>query len=131
MGTSRRHDERAGLSGMTDYQQCDFNNTPLANGTFDGAYAIEATCHAADRVRCFSEIFRVLKPGAAFVGYEWVITDKYDDSNEGHRHIRHLIELGNALATLTSAAVVVDALTAAGFVVEMHYDVIQRATSSP
>lgn len=36
--------------------------------TFDGVYAIEATCHTNDKVAVYSEAFRVLKPGAYFAG---------------------------------------------------------------
>ncbi len=31
------------------------------------------------------EIYRVLKPGGGFAGYEWCSTDMYDPSNETHR----------------------------------------------
>jgi len=40
---------------------------------FDAAYAVEATCHAPDKLACYREIFNTLKPGAAFVAYEWVV----------------------------------------------------------
>ncbi|CAF3869109.1 unnamed protein product, partial [Rotaria sp. Silwood1] len=29
--------------------------------------------------KCFPEVFRVLKPGGSFVGYDVFLTDKYDD----------------------------------------------------
>jgi sterol 24-C-methyltransferase len=35
-----------------------------------------------------AEIFRVLKPGQLFGGYEWCLTDKYDPSNPQHRQIK-------------------------------------------
>jgi sterol 24-C-methyltransferase len=98
---------------------------PFKNSEYDGAYAIEATCHAADKTKCFSEIFRVLKPGAYFTGYEWIITDKFDIGNEEHKRIRHGIELGNSLPTLETAAQVNAALAAAGFIVEESYDLIE------
>ena len=34
---------------------------PYEENTFDGVYAIEATCHAPDKEGVYSEIFRVLK----------------------------------------------------------------------
>jgi sterol 24-C-methyltransferase len=57
--------------------QGDFMDMPFVNATFDAAYAIEATCHAPDRVGVYSEIYRVLKPGAIFACHEWCMTDKY------------------------------------------------------
>jgi sterol 24-C-methyltransferase len=57
-----------GLSGQVDFTKGDFMRPPFADGTFDAAYAIEATCHAPDRTGCFSEIHRMLKPGGVFGG---------------------------------------------------------------
>lgn len=122
---AKRYDARAGLQNQTSYVKTDFCNMPFKNGEYDGAYAIEATCHAADKTKCFSEIFRVLKPGSHFVGYEWIVTDKYDPGNEEHKRIRHGIELGNSLPTLETAAQVNAALTAAGFIVEESYDLCE------
>jgi sterol 24-C-methyltransferase len=56
--------------------QGDFMHQPFSDAEFDGAYAIEATCHAPDRVDCYKEVYRLLKPGAKFVLYEWCMTDK-------------------------------------------------------
>lgn len=53
-------------------------STIFAKGSFDGAYAIEATCHAPERRGVYGEIFKVLKPGAYFATYEWCLTDLYD-----------------------------------------------------
>lgn len=109
------HDRAAGLSDRLSYVKGDFMKLPFDDGSFDGAYQIEATCHAPDRVGVFSEIFRVLKPGAVFAGYEWVLTDRYDPDNAEHRRIIKDVEEGDALPELTPAEVVVDALRAAGF----------------
>lgn len=123
---ARRHDTRLGLNNLLDYTKTDFCNMPFEAETFDGAYAIEATCHATDKVQCYSEIFRCLKPGARFVCYEWVVTDKYDESNELHRKIRHGIELGDGLPTLETGKMVVEAMEKSGFVVEDAFDACER-----
>ena len=85
------------------------------DNSFDGAYAIEATCHAPDREGVYSEIFRVLKPGQIFSCYEWVLTDKFDHSNEYHRLIKKKIEEGDGLPDIISDREVVKALRAVGF----------------
>jgi sterol 24-C-methyltransferase len=51
---------------------------PCLQESYDGVYAIEATCHAPERRGVYGEIFRVLKPGAVFACYEWCLTDEYD-----------------------------------------------------
>jgi len=54
----------AGLSHMCHIVQGDFMQLPFENNTLDGAYAIEATCHAPDRVACYKQVYDKLKPGA-------------------------------------------------------------------
>lgn len=131
IGRGRRYDSKLGLSNLVSYAKTDFCNTGFESNKYDGAYAIEATCHATDKVKCYSEIFRVIKPGAYFCCYEWIITDKYDHSNEEHRRIRHGIELGNSLPTLETAKQVVKAMQDSGFVVEDSFDVCERFESGP
>ena len=63
--------EDSSLKGRCRSVQGDFMQMPFESASFDGAYAIEATCHAPDRVKCYSEIFQVLKPGVIFAFYEW------------------------------------------------------------
>lgn len=109
------HNIAAGLDRQCDFVKGDFMKLPFADNTFDGVYQIEATCHAPDRVPVFSEIFRVLKPGAVFAGYEWVVTDRYDPNNAEHRRIIHDVEEGDALPELVRAHVIDEALEAAGF----------------
>jgi sterol 24-C-methyltransferase len=123
---AKRYDMQHGLQDQTSYVRCDFNSMPLEDNTIDGAYAIEAICHSCDKVRTYKEVFRVLKPGARFVSYEWLLTDQYDPSNETHRTIRHQIELGNGLPSLDSVPALVNALKEAGFIVEEHFDLIER-----
>jgi sterol 24-C-methyltransferase len=65
--------------------------------SFDGAYAIEATCHAPERRGVYGEIFKVLKPGAYFATYEWCLTDLYDKSNPKHRLMKKQVITACAL----------------------------------
>merc|ERR1712091_512967 len=77
-------------------------------------YAIEATCHAPDRAKCYGEIYRVLKPGATFACYEWCLTDAYDGS-ERHKKLKKDIEVGDGLPDLCHTSVCTKALADAGF----------------
>eukprot|EP00270_Netrium_digitus_P006525 TRINITY_DN1906_c0_g1_i1.p1 TRINITY_DN1906_c0_g1~~TRINITY_DN1906_c0_g1_i1.p1 ORF type:complete len:359 (-),score=79.46 TRINITY_DN1906_c0_g1_i1:163-1239(-) len=97
------------------YVKGDFMNIPAANNTYDAVYAIEATCHAPDSVKCYSEISRVLKKGQLFAGYEWCLTDAYNPSNPKHKQCKEEIELGNGLPEIRTTSQVVKALGDAGF----------------
>ena len=45
----------------------------------------------------YGEIYRVLKPGATFVSYEWVTTKRFDGTNTDQRAIIDEIIIGNGL----------------------------------
>lgn len=104
-----------GLSGQVEAIQGDFLKLPFADNSVDGAYAIEATCHAPDRTKVFGEIYRVLKPGATFACYEWCHTDKYDGNNAEHRRISHAIAEGDGLPDICHTSVCDDAMKKVGF----------------
>ncbi|CBH15756.1 Sterol methyltransferase, putative [Trypanosoma equiperdum] len=126
---ARQHDSRYGMSGKINYTKTDFCNMCFGDNEFDGAYAIEATCHSESKVKCYSEVFRAIKPGAYFMLYEWCLTDLYDPANEEHQRVRHGIELGDGLPELDTMRQVVAAVKAAGFVVEESFDMAERFES--
>jgi sterol 24-C-methyltransferase len=92
--------------------------------TFDIAFAIEATCHSPDRVKCFTGLNKCLKKGGYFVGYEWIVLPErgFDKSNPDHLRIKEGIEVGNGLPTLATAAQVKKSLEDAGFEVLESFD---------
>jgi sterol 24-C-methyltransferase len=121
------HNREAGLSDLCSGFKGDFMNLAVADQTYDAAYAVEATCHAPDKVACYSEIHRVLKPGGLFAGYEWCMTDKFDPVNAEHQRIKHEIETGDSLPDIVSIPHTIDALEAAGFEVLDSFDAALRS----
>lgn len=114
--------EQQGLGDRCRLVQGDFQNLPFPDETFDVAFAIEATCHSPDRVKCFSGIARTLKAGGHFAGYEWIVTDKYNPADADHVRIKEGIEVGNGLPTLATAEEIQASLEAAGFELVEAYD---------
>lgn len=112
-GTS--HNAKAGMGERCRFVKADFMQLPFEAASFDAAYAIEATCHAPDKVALFREVARVMRPGASFVGYEWALTDRYDGARKDHRAIKSAIEEGNGLPDIWPAEAVAEALGGAGF----------------
>jgi len=106
--------------------QGDFKKLPekFKAGSFDAAYAIEATCHSPDRKICFSGVNHCLKKGGLFVGYEWVVLPEtgYDENDPDHVRIKEGIEVGNGLPTLATSQDVIRALEESGFEVLDSFD---------
>jgi sterol 24-C-methyltransferase len=102
--------------------QGDFMDLPFEKETFSGAYAIEATCHAPNRVACYKQVFDCLKPGSNFVLYEWCMTDKYDPDNKDHQFMKKKIEIGNGLPDITTNKECYKAMEEAGFEMIEAYD---------
>jgi len=113
------------LSDMCRSVQGDFHHLPFEDNSFDGVYAIEATCHAPVREDVFGEIFRVLKPGSKFAVYEWCLTDKYNPKDENHQYIKKKIEEGDGLPDMAHTSIVDKALENVGFVVEETRDCVE------
>lgn len=111
-----------GLDSHCEVVQGNFLSMPFDDNSFNAAYAIQATCHAPKLEEVYAEIFRVLKPGALYVAYEWVTTDKYRPGNNEHVEIIHEIEVGNALPGLRSYAEVAEAARKVGFEVVEEKD---------
>ncbi len=125
------YNKETGLADLCSGFKGDFMNLDVADGTYDAAYAFEATCHAPDKVGVFKEIYRTLKPGASFAGYEWCMTDAFDPSNAEHQRIKKGIEEGDSLPDIATIPAMLDALRTAGFeVIESHNaaDVCDRET---
>ena len=109
------YNKESGLAHLCSVLLGDFMDIPAEDESFDAAYHFEAIAHAPDKTTVYAEIFRVLRPGAVFAGYEWCMTPLYDAANPVHRELKQGIEYGNALPRIASFADVADGLRTAGF----------------
>lgn len=118
--------KHAGVADKCRIVQGDFQmlGEMFQKDTFDIAFAIEATCHSPDRVKCFSGINKTLKKGGIFCGYEWVVLPDrgFDRSDPDHLRIKEGIEVGNGLPTLAIPADIIAALEKSGFEVLETFD---------
>ncbi|MCY4612337.1 MAG: methyltransferase domain-containing protein [Nitrospira sp.] len=93
----------------------DYMQIPEGDDQYDAAFAIESTAHAPDKTAAFREIFRVLRPGACFAGYEWCLTDEYDPENAKHLRIKNDIMVGGGLPDIAVTSKICTACGTAGF----------------
>nr|H2E7T7.1 RecName: Full=Botryococcene C-methyltransferase; AltName: Full=Triterpene methyltransferase 3 [Botryococcus braunii]AEY68258.1 triterpene methyltransferase 3 [Botryococcus braunii] len=122
------HTKRAGLVGYFKPVQGNFCAMPFQDKSFDAAFAMDSTCHAPKLEDVYSEVFRVLKPGAYFATYEWVSTKNYDSNNPEHVKCMNSIILGNGLPNIRSWKQAEEAGKNVGFNLLTSLDM---ATNSP
>merc|ERR1712232_1519402 len=105
-----KHTKSAQLEHLVEFVKGNFMELPFPDNHFDAIYQIEATPHAPDKVACYSELLRVLKPGGVFGSYEWCLTKNYDPENAQHVAIKKGIEEGDGLTDIATTEQVVEAL---------------------
>ncbi len=93
----------------------DYIRIPEGDDHYDAAIAIESMPHAPDKTAAYREVFRVLRPGSCFAGYEWCLTEDFDPDNSEHLRIKNDIMVGNALPELALTSEICVALRSAGF----------------
>ncbi|KAG5246539.1 sterol-C-methyltransferase family protein [Salix suchowensis] len=119
---ARMHNKKAGLDSLCEVVQGNFLEMPFPENSFDGAYSIEATCHAPKLEEVYAEIFRVLKPGSLYVSYEWVTTDKFKSSDPEQVEVIQGIERGDALPGLRNYTDIAETARTVGFEVVKEKD---------
>jgi len=115
VGRAKKHTTDQNLSQLVSFVKGNFMAIPSDDSTYDAVYAIEATCHAPNKLGIYSEVFRVLKPGQRFAAFEWCMTDLYNPEDQTHRDIKLGIEEGDGIPDLATTKHVVEVLKEAGF----------------
>ncbi|KAK7205974.1 sterol 24-C-methyltransferase [Myxozyma melibiosi] len=122
---------KLGLADKLNFVKGDFMQMDFEPESFDAVYAIEATVHAPTLDGVYGEIYKVLKPGGTFGVYEWVMTDKYDETNPVHREVCYGIEIGDGIPKMYKVGVARDALKAVGFEIVHEEDLAQKNDDVP
>ncbi len=112
---ARRYTEEAELTHLAEYRHCDFLHVDAPDDSFDAVYAIEALCHAPDKLSIFGEVLRLLKPGAHFGSYEFSLTDRFSAQDPIHLKLKADIELGGGILELDDRQTIDSALRTVGF----------------
>eukprot|EP00927_Polykrikos_kofoidii_P054054 TRINITY_DN4853_c0_g1_i1.p1 TRINITY_DN4853_c0_g1~~TRINITY_DN4853_c0_g1_i1.p1 ORF type:complete len:389 (+),score=57.90 TRINITY_DN4853_c0_g1_i1:57-1223(+) len=101
--------------------------TVFAPESLDAAYFIESSCHISNRTEIFSETARALKKGGKLFTYEWVMTHRFDPSNEEHLQIKKDVEYGNGIEKMIVYDVMLEAVKTSGFKIIEHGDLADIA----
>lgn len=111
---AREHLEKSGLHDLVDFVKGDYTKMEFPDNSFDGLYALESTLHAKTPLDVYSEVYRVLKPGALCVDSAWAMTDLYDPGNPEHVKIKSSIEYGNGVHELRPIKEILAGVKASG-----------------
>lgn len=78
-----------GMEDQLDFVIKSFNDYPLPfdDSSFHAMYHVQAFTYVSDLEKMFSELWRVLKPGARISFLDWFVLDNYDESNAKHREL--------------------------------------------
>ncbi|KAJ5939811.1 hypothetical protein N7466_002945 [Penicillium verhagenii] len=115
VGQAQIFSEERGLHN--NFVTQDFNSLPLpfANETFDAFYEIQALSLCKDLPLLFSEIFRVIKPGAKISILDWISLPAYEPKDPEHAELmRRVKPLIGAVGTPTQQSLEA-ALVQSGF----------------
>lgn len=97
---AEKYMRESGLETRCSFHQGSFMKVDLSEASFDAIYAIEATPHAPNKTECFQEMYRLLKPGGHFAGYEYGLLENYQEKNQEHLQIIEDLEHGGGLQKL-------------------------------
>lgn len=74
------------LQDRTNFIVANYNEPlPFPDNYFDAVYQVQAFTYTQDVDKLFTEIYRIMKPGARFSWIDWVLLDKYNPNNDIHR----------------------------------------------
>src|SRR3954470_14075357 len=104
------------VGDRTEFVEGDATAMPFPDASFDHVYAIESAYHARDKDRFYSECARVLRPGGAFLGTDWLRAEQASNGRHGEIleglceqfAIPSLIDLPTLRRHLTTAGLTAD-----------------------
>lgn len=114
---ARKRSTKHGLDDSLSFEMMDYSRLTFPDDSFDGVYTMETLVHAEDSAEVLKGFYRVLKPGAKLVLFEYSHDDEDKMSMDARRALREV----NELASMPSfqrfgPGVLVDELREAGFV---------------
>jgi len=118
--------DHSALTGRCLVLEADFMALPIRDSSLDAAYAIEATVHAPSLTGVYSEVRRVLRPGALWGTYEWCMTPRYCPDNDTHISLKRQIEISCGIPNIGTTEDVVRSMEASGFEVVVAEDRAQQ-----
>ena len=69
---SRERARKAGLADKVSFEQVTPGTLPFKDNSFDIVVTKDAIVHIPDKAQFYKDILRVLKPGGAFAGSDWL-----------------------------------------------------------
>merc|ERR1719329_1881036 len=82
---ANQYANETGMAGQLRFLEGNMNDPfPFENNTFDAFYQVQAMTYATSLFNVFSEIYRVVKPGAMISIVDGVMLDGFYEKNSSH-----------------------------------------------
>jgi cyclopropane fatty-acyl-phospholipid synthase-like methyltransferase len=104
----------------------DARSMPVDDGSFDGGYAVYALKYFDRLEPVFAEIARALRPGARFVVYDIVKTNRFDGENPAHTRVVSGFEYACGMPDLHTVEQIADAAKPHGLVERARADLSEH-----
>ncbi len=87
---------------VTIYEQDYSTLSQIADHSVDVVYAIETLVHCSDKEKVLKEVYRVMKPGAVMIDYDYALTAPYHCFDDHVQMAIALVSKGGAAAMIES-----------------------------
>jgi cyclopropane fatty-acyl-phospholipid synthase-like methyltransferase len=110
---ARAEAARRGLEDLVRFEERNYCDSGLPDGSFDVVWALESVCHCEDKLAFINEAYRVLRPGGRLMVADFFQFERELESAQEQRMRRWLD--GWALPNLAHVDDFADGLRSAGF----------------
>merc|ERR1712151_497704 len=119
----RENATATGMDHKLDFIQSNYNDPlPFADNSLDAAYYVQVLSYSTNLTAFFSEVFRIVKPGARVAFEDYVRGINYSDSDPHHYELKKQYEPVLGGAETSYPWVFKAAVEKAGFNVVYHED---------
>jgi len=120
---AREYAEATGMTGKLDFKIANYNDPlPFADNSLDAAYYVQVLSYSTNLTAFFSEVFRVVKPGARVAFEDYVRGTEYNETDPHHRELKKQYEPVLGGVETSYPWIFKDAVERAGFEVVYHQD---------
>jgi len=120
---AREYADQTGLRKQLDFKVANYNDRlPFADDSLDAAYYVQVLSYSTNLTAFFSEVYRVVKPGAKVAFEDYVMGNSFDENNPEHQRMKNIYKPVLGGVDTSYPHIFKAAVERAGFQVVLHKD---------